>query len=98
MSQIHIPRSSGFGDHSCKPGWWVGLLDGCQVVHLRCGGACGRHAGQLEGHTIHPDGRVEPSILCPDPKCGWHVWGILEDWAGGLKMPGEEPTPCPPSS
>jgi hypothetical protein len=41
---------------------------------------CGRgHLGTLGDHTIHPDGRVEPSVECP--QCLWHQSVILDGWA-----------------
>jgi hypothetical protein len=45
---------------------------------FKCGK--GGHLGTLTDHTIHPDGRVEPSVQCPS--CGWHEDSVqLEGWA-----------------
>lgn len=78
-----IPRKAidDFTGH----GWYI--IGG--EPHVRCG-ECGHDAGALRGHTVHPDGRVEASIGCPNSGCGWHVWGRLMGWPYGLKMPGEK--------
>ncbi len=31
-------------------------------------------------HQIGPDGSVSPSIVCPYPPCGWHVFAKLAGW------------------
>lgn len=38
------------------------------------------HEGLIEEHTIHPDGRVEPSVVCTEAGCGWHEHIVLEGW------------------
>jgi hypothetical protein len=85
---IDIPQDPEgfFGERA--PGWWHGTLDGRPVVNLRCGGKCRRHAGHMSDHTIAEDGTVNPSILCPSPDCGWHVYGRLVGWDGGRREAG----------
>ena len=41
---------------------------------------CGA-TGTLEDHEIHADGKVEPSVICPD-ECGFHDIVVLENWHG----------------
>ena len=43
---------------------------------LKCGKG---HLGTLTDHTINPDGRVEPSVQCPN--CSWHEDVMLEGWS-----------------
>lgn len=33
-------------------------------------------------HAIAPDGTVSPSVVCPRPRCGYHVMVQLQDWPG----------------
>lgn len=37
--------------------------------------------GTLDDHTIHGDGKVEPSVDCPED-CGFHDMVVLEGWVG----------------
>lgn len=79
MNRVAIPLDpAGFAGTEV-PGWWPGDRDGQRVIHLRCGG-CKRHAGTMDNHVVETDGEVNPSILCPEASCGWHVWGRLEGW------------------
>ena len=92
----HLP--GGFNDvisawdQDEKPcGWFIDVYDGQPEVSLICGG-CGLHCGHLINHTIEADGRVHASILCSRKKdgkeqCGWHVYGILDDWNRPKKIP-----------
>lgn len=43
------------------------------------------HLGVLADHVIHDDGRVEPSVQCPNDTCKWHEEIILEDWMETLR-------------
>jgi hypothetical protein len=75
MKRTKIPKVDQF--HRGSAGWF--LSDGtlCHPgVNLICGG-CGKHIGDCRNHTITDGGEVNASILCP---CGWHVWGLLEEW------------------
>jgi hypothetical protein len=38
-------------------------------------------ADGTHGHVIAADGTVAPSVVCPLPGCGWHVWARLDGWA-----------------
>ena len=41
----------------------------------KCGKIC-----SLSGHDILPDGRVNPSVVCPRAKCTFHAWIRLKGW------------------
>ncbi len=43
-------------------------------------GAC-NHGMNIRNHTIASDGTVSPSVVCPHPGCGWHVFVRLVGWA-----------------
>lgn len=61
-----------------EPGpWWRPTWPTLPVksAWFRCGKS---HLGALTDHTIHPDGRVEPSLHCP--VCGWEEEVTLEGW------------------
>lgn len=83
---IILPRVARFG-----PAWWpwvhslrgepprvVPHFDGANIT---CGG-CGRGIA-LCNHTIAADGTVSPSVVCPHPGCGWHVFLRLDGWPAG---------------
>ena len=38
------------------------------------------HHGSLEGHKVWPDGRVEPSVKCPEDGCTFHDTVHLLAW------------------
>lgn len=38
-------------------------------------------SGTLDDHEIHGDGKVEPSVDCPE-NCGFHDMVTLEGWIG----------------
>lgn len=45
---------------------------------------CSRgHGITLSRHSIEPDGRVHPSVVCRSPGCGFHEVVRLEGWTGG---------------
>jgi len=41
------------------------------------------HGLVLKGHHIFDDGRVHPSVVCPDPGCSFHEFVKLEQWTFG---------------
>jgi hypothetical protein len=41
------------------------------------------HGLVLKGHHIFPDGRVHPSVVCPNPGCSFHEFVKLEGWTFG---------------
>lgn len=81
VDTVTIPKDNSDDQ---QPGTWHGPArcnDGHRSALIRCPG-CGNYFS-LANHTIHPDGRVDPSILCPWDDCQpepWHVFGILEGW------------------
>jgi len=36
----------------------------------------------LRNHTIHRDGTVSPSLVCPRDECNFHEMIKLKDWKG----------------
>lgn len=72
---VGIPR----GDRPRRRGTWFPLIADDEKSATVCCPDCGLQ-GSLEMHTIHDDGRVSPSIDCPDPDCGFHEWVQLEGW------------------
>lgn len=38
------------------------------------------HFGTLTDHYIDADGTVQPSVICPEPGCGFHEVVRLEGW------------------
>lgn len=42
---------------------------------------CGNVA-TLDDHKIAGNGKVEPSVVCPEEGCGFHEFVTLEGWAG----------------
>ncbi len=57
-------------------GSWYPMGDAHAIV------MCGRgHALALvDNHRIQRGGMVRPSVACPLPGCGWHVFARLEGW------------------
>ncbi len=41
-------------------------------------------SASLSGHKIDADGKVTPSLACPEPGCDWHVFVTLEGWAEAI--------------
>ena len=41
------------------------------------------HGVSLRGHSIAPDGRVSPSVVCLAPGCSFHDFVRLEGWSAG---------------
>lgn len=56
--------------------WWWGDGPG-SVVWFRCSQG---HLGVLADHTIHPDGRVEPSVQCHIGTCTFHDEVMLSSY------------------
>lgn len=45
---------------------------------------CSRgHGITLSAHSIEPDGRVRPSVVCRSPGCDFHEVVRLDGWTGG---------------
>lgn len=62
-----------------KGTWFPLIADGRKTATVTCPD-CGKR-GTLEHHTIEDDGRVLPSIDCPNMDCAFHDWVQLEGWA-----------------
>lgn len=59
--------------HRDLPYWEPVRLDDKQQVRLVCPNG---HAGFLSDHNIDGQGRVTPSVECPDDRCTFHESGI----------------------
>lgn len=68
MSRFVLKSGTGFGT-------WRRMG---RRVFITCG-QCGA-IGQID-HEVDDQGNVNPSLVCPDDACNWHVWGALEGWA-----------------
>ena len=66
-------------DGVMRKGEWRGAReDRSPRSALVCCPGCGK-IGSLTKHTIDPDGRVFPSLVCPFG-CGFHEFVKLDDW------------------
>ena len=64
-----------------RPGFWRWVnRDGNPIVKLACH-LCGTEAELWHGHHFVDDnGKVTPSVVCPDVTCDMHVQPTLEDY------------------
>lgn len=65
-----------------QPGQYAKSLDprpdrGWCIV---CCPDCGRLITVGHNHTVHADGAVLPSLVCPHPPCMFHTFVRLLDW------------------
>ena len=82
MSRMRIQKVES-GANAAAPAWWrVGPIH----VLLRCPhGHVATLRTEHDGHTIHADGSVHPSVVCPGNKaigepCTFHETIVLADW------------------
>jgi hypothetical protein len=78
---VVLHREQTWRDNMPAGSWKELYSCGRKHAIIRCQ-KCGGFA-TLSDHTIYPDGRVDPSVLCPWPECQpdpWHVFVILEGW------------------
>jgi len=70
-------------NNNYKPGTWKGVKSNDSLKRTaaftcpKCGNAC-----SLINHTIHSDGKVSPSLVCPHD-CDFHEFIKLEGWQEG---------------
>ena len=83
MEYVKIPRHNRAAG-PLKPGFWLVDHDG-NLWH-KCP-EC-QKGSVMQEHWVAADGKVTPSIACFAP-CGYHVFGVLEDWNYGTKMAGK---------
>jgi hypothetical protein len=62
-----------------RKGEWRGARIRKHRSALVCCPNCGK-IGSLTKHTIDPDGRVFPSLVCPFGNCDFHEFVKLADW------------------
>lgn len=75
---------------SIQPGTWliIGNIKKSEAVVSACCPKCWRNCtirkspGISEdiGHSIDEDGKVHPSVVCPNNDCDFHEYVTLEDW------------------
>lgn len=65
--QHHYPECE-CGCHDRKGERWI---------WMRCPNG---HIATLCDHTIRPNGKVEPSVVCPVDGCGFHAMVVLDGW------------------
>ncbi len=76
---MNIPRDPG--DATAPGPWWRLVInkEGKKSAWLRCPNG---HFGSLWDHQIAPDGKVSPSVQCPEKGCSFHEVIQLEGWEG----------------
>ena len=80
-SIIPIPRFIGEGDP--PPFHWKACHPST-IKRFKAEMCCPEgHGLVLKGHSIAADGRVSPSIVCPNPTCSFHEFVSLSDWEFG---------------
>ena len=62
-----------------KRNWTIVKLDGEPAIHVICPG-CGVNG--LLNHVVHANGKVHPSLECPDDLCNFHDHVILDGFGG----------------
>lgn len=72
---IQIEESSTL--HPGPLHWGVAKLDGQLTARVSCSNG---HVGILTDHTIDYDGKVNPSLVCPEDGCGFHEFVQLNGW------------------
>lgn len=56
--------------------WWLVKSDGKDVPIVVCENG---HWAYLN-HDVDAEGNVNPSLVCAEEWCSFHVWGQLEGW------------------
>lgn len=74
---IEGPQRVEYRPPASTSGWWMWG----ELVMVQCPNGHGLHLP----HAIDARGMVTPSIACPIPGCGWHVFARLDGWAAGEK-------------
>jgi hypothetical protein len=90
VAVIHRAREGARSASTARLGtWWVnrdrtGAYPCVSIKCPSCECACSIQVDE-HGHTIHADGTVTPSVVCPRKRadgtpCGWHEHIRLDDW------------------
>lgn len=66
-------------DGRSVPGTWHGGNTGKGRSASICCPKC-KKIGTLTDHTISGEGKVNPSLVCPNDKCNFHEYVQLEGW------------------
>ena len=87
MIRVQVPRAEKL-DYSRPGPWWWPFNKPKDATEppaplIRCPEG---HLAFLSGHRIRPDGTVNPSVVCPEEACSWHVWANLEGWDQGWRL------------
>lgn len=80
MARQYIVIPKTFPVDFTEPGPWWSPLKGEMNPMIKCTQG---HTAFLTQHEIQEDGTVDPSIVCPDDGCNWHIWGRLDGWDQG---------------
>lgn len=76
-AKTYIPYDDTY---TVKPSWvWALHFEANRAIPMIC--CPNGHRSVMANHTFDADGTVHASILCPEQNCGWHVWGVLMDYA-----------------
>ena len=81
---MRLPRES---KHWPSPGSWTFVRSSAE--HRPAGPtarvSCAKYGAMasLADHSIDAEGKVTPSLVCPD-ECGWHVDVVLDGWAEAI--------------
>lgn len=74
---ISVPRHTGELFDGTPGPWWQPMdTEAGATAYVKCPNG---HIAGIGSHTIHDDGRVEPSVVC-DGECDWHEFITLEGW------------------
>lgn len=57
---------------------WERIIGDATKAIIWCGN--GHLATTSAQHTIDPEGKVSPSVVCPREGCTWHEWVKLVGW------------------
>lgn len=87
-NRVHLPyegfdalrEKSGSG----KGAWTYNRIRDLEkvAIYVRCPD-CGR-VMHILSHSISLEGALNPSLVCPNDSCGWHVWVVFQDWTNKI--------------
>lgn len=76
---IEVPRAKTNNMDEPGPCWQGGQRLGMpRTALMKCPQG---HIASLSGHEIATDGTVTPSVVCPEPGCGFHDYVKLLIWS-----------------
>lgn len=66
-----------FWEGAPGPCWRGAMMDGTRKAHVKCANG---HVAGLYDHIIDANGKVMPSLICPEKGCDWHEHVRLVGW------------------